>query len=213
MVALFLSALVVGLSGAMMPGPVLTYTLQKSLSTGPRAGFIIILGHAILEFALVVVIFFGFDLVLKSEAAQIAIGLVGGVLLAYMGVGMIRDSLKNRLTVQAGADSSGSRGMLLSGIALSATNPYFLLWWAIIGLGFIMQSYDSLGYTGVVIYYFGHISADFLWYGTISVVVGVTRKFIKEKPYRIVIAVLGCLLIFFGVKFVWGAVDNLTKLI
>jgi threonine/homoserine/homoserine lactone efflux protein len=102
--------------------------------------------------------------------------------------------------------------MVLSGIVLSA-RTHFLLWWAFIGLGFIMQSYDSLGYAGVATYYFGHISADFLWYGTISVVVGVTRKFIKEKPYRIMIAALGVLLVFFGVKFVWGAVGTLLPLI
>ena len=206
MFVLFISALVVGLSGAMMPGSLLTYTIRKALSEGPRAGFIIVAGHALLELALVIVIFLGFDMVLQSKAAQVGIGLVGGALLACMGVDMIRSSAKNKLAVQMDSDKTGSGSMIVYGAVLSATNPYFLLWWAIVGLGFIMQSYQSMGWMGAGIYYLGHIAADFGWYGLISIVVGKTRKFIKEKPYRVIIMILGAMLIFFGIKFIIGAV-------
>ncbi len=211
MTVLFISAFIVGLSGAMMPGPLLTYTIRKALSEGPRAGFVIVAGHALLELALVIVIFLGFDMVLQSRQAQVGIGFVGGALLAYMGADMIRSSVKNRLTVQMDSDKSGSGSMMVYGIVLSATNPYFLLWWAVIGLGFIIQSYQSLGYAGAAIYYLGHITADFGWYGLISVVVGKSRKFISEKPYRIIITILGAMLIFFGVKFVLDAAAGLAK--
>lgn len=211
MSVLFISAFVVGLSGAMMPGSLLTYTIRKALSEGPRAGFVIVAGHALLELVLVIVIFLGFDMVLQSKPAQIGIGLIGGALLAYMGVDMIRSSAKNRLTVQMEPEKSGSGSMVVYGIVLSATNPYFLLWWAIIGLGFIMQSYRSLGYAGAAIFYLGHIAADFGWYGLVSIVVGTTRKFIREKPYRIIVAVLGAMLIFFGIKFILGAAAGLAE--
>lgn len=211
MSALFFSAFVVGLSGAMMPGSLLTYTIRKSLSEGPRAGFVIVTGHALLELALVIVIFLGFDMVLQSKQAQVGIGLIGGVLLAYMGIDMIRSSVKNRLAVNLDSDKSGSGSMVVYGVVLSATNPYFLLWWAVIGLGFIMQSYQSLGYAGAAIFYMGHIAADYGWYGLVSTIVGNTRKFIREKPYRIVVAVLGSMLIFFGIKFILGAFAGLAQ--
>ncbi len=213
MVFLFISAFVVGLSGAMMPGPLLTYTIQKSLTTGWKAGFIITAGHAVLELILVIVIFLGFDLVLRSNQAQIAIGIVGGILLVYMGFSMILNSYRNNINIQKQDGSAGSKNMFLSGIVISLSNPYFLLWWAIIGLGFIMQSYDSYGVSGATVFYFGHISADFIWYGLISIVIGSTRKFIKEAPYRIIIAILGGLLIFFGFKFVIGALASLLQMI
>lgn len=209
MTALFLSAFIVGLSGAMMPGSLLTYTIRKSLSEGPRAGFVIVAGHALLELVLVIVIFLGFDIVLQSDAAQIGIGLVGGALLAYLGADMIRSSAGNKLTIQMDSGNTGSGSMVVYGIVLSATNPYFLLWWAIIGLGFIMKSYETLGVAGAAIYYLGHIAADFGWYGLVSTVVGTTRRFIKEKPYRLIIIVLGAMLIFFGVKFVFDAMMKL----
>jgi threonine/homoserine/homoserine lactone efflux protein len=122
---------------------------------------------------------------------------------------MIRASVKNSVKVRLDGGDVKSGGMFLSGIVISATNPYFLLWWAVIGLGFIMQSYDTYGLGGVGIYYVGHICADFIWYGLVSTVVGTTRKFIKEKPYRIIIIVLGCLLVFFGGKFIYSAIPYL----
>jgi Putative threonine efflux protein len=211
MILLFLSALAVGLSGAMMPGSLLTYTIRKSLSSGPRAGFIITAGHALLELVLIIVIFLGFDMVLQSKPAQIGIGIVGGILLAYLGINMIYNSVKNKISIQTESDNTSAGSMLISGIVISATNPYFLLWWAIVGLGFVMQSYHSFGYAGVAVYFLGHISADIGWYGLVSIVVGTTRKFIKEKPYRIIILALGCILIFFGIKFVFGAITNIIK--
>jgi arginine exporter protein ArgO len=72
----------------------------------------------------------------------------------------------------------------------------------------MMQAHQAIGYTGVAIFYLGHISADFIWYGLVSVVVGTTRRFIAEKPYRIIIMFLGGTLIFFGGQFVCQA---LTK--
>ncbi|MGI6084784.1 MAG: LysE family transporter [Acetivibrionales bacterium] len=206
MLVIFLSALAVGFSGAMMPGSLLTYTIRKSMSNGARAGFIIATGHAVLEMVLILLIFMGFDTILKTDAAQIAIGIAGGLMLVYMGFGMIINSLRDKVSITLDDGSTGRSGMLVSGFIISAANPYFILWWAVVGLGFIMQSYNSLGFLGVIIYYIGHIMADFIWYGFVSVIVGTTRKFLNHKIYRTLIAVLGALLVFFGGRFVYEAI-------
>lgn len=206
MLEILFSALGVGFSGAIMPGSLLTYTIRKSMSHGPRAGFIIATGHAVLELALISLIFLGFDTVLKSDAAQIAIGIAGGLMLAYMGLDMIIGSIRNKVYITLDEDDKGKGGMLVSGIVISAANPYFIFWWAVVGLGFIMQSYNTLGFKGVIVYYIGHITADFIWYGFVSILVGTTRKFLSHKLYRILIAILGTLLVFFGSSFVYGSV-------
>lgn len=213
MLLLYFSAFAVGLSGAMMPGSLLTYVIRKALSNGAKAGLIVVLGHGILEASLVTLIFLGFDRLLKSDTAQIVIGITGGLLLCLMGIKMAVDSYRNKVKVEVSSGKAEGGSMVLSGIVLSAANPYFLLWWAIIGLGFIMQAHASFGYPGVIIYYCGHISADLAWYSLVSFVVGKTRKFIKEKPYRIIIALLGCLLVFFGVRFIYDAAEKLIKII
>jgi threonine/homoserine/homoserine lactone efflux protein len=169
----------------------------------------ITLGHAVLEAMLLILVFLGLNLVLQSDAAQITIGIIGGLVLVYMGVEMIVQSVKNHVSVDMDGQAGRERGMMLSSAVICATNPGFLLWWAVIGLGFVMQSYAALGVLGVIVYFIGHICADFIWYGFLSFIVGKTRRFIKQTPYRVIIAVLGALLVFFGGNFVWGAIDKL----
>ena len=209
MATLFLTALGIAFSGAIMPGPVLTYTIRQSFISGPKAGFLIMTGHAILEIALIFLIFLGFDVILQSDAAQIVIGMVGGLLLVYLGCDMISGSIKNKVRIQVDGEGGGSRSMILSGFLISASNPYFLLWWAVIGLGFLLGAYKSFGIAGVAVFYLGHILADFLWYGLISTLIGKTRKFINEGVYRGIVIGLGCLLVYFGGSFVYQAVKSL----
>ncbi|NLF41249.1 MAG: LysE family transporter [Bacteroidales bacterium] len=198
---LFFSAFLVALSGAIMPGPVMTYTIEQSLVKGRYAGLIIIIGHAVLEIALIILILLGFGIILKTQLAQIIIGLVGGVLLAYMGLSMIHAAVKNKPAATTGPKRQLANSMIVSGFLLSALNPYFIFWWAVVGLSFIIQSYDTLGYVGVLIYFLGHICADFILYGSISFVVGSAKKFIQGIAYRIIIAGLGCVMLFFGARF------------
>jgi threonine/homoserine/homoserine lactone efflux protein len=209
MVAVFLSALGIAFSGAIMPGPVLTYTIRQSLVSGPKAGFVIMVGHAILEILLISLIFLGFGVILQSNAAQIMIGIVGGLLLIYLGGGMITGAIQNKVKIQVDGAGGESRGMVLSGFLISASNPYFLLWWAVIGLGFLLAAYKAFGVPGVAVFYLGHILADFAWYGLISTVIGKTREFINERVYRFVVAGLGAMLVYFGGSFVVNAAAGL----
>jgi threonine/homoserine/homoserine lactone efflux protein len=208
MLYLFGSAFVLGLSGAMMPGPLLTYTIRKSLSSGWKAGFVIAAGHGLLEITLIILIFLGFDIVLQSKAAQVGIGIVGGMLLSYMGIDMLISALKNKVSIDTDAGSTRPGSMVVSSVLITAANPYFLIWWAIIGLGFMLQASRSYALLGVIVFYLGHFSADLTWYAFVSILVGKTKRFIKDKPYRIIIASLGILLIVFGVQFIWGALKN-----
>lgn len=210
MTILFLSALAVAFSGAMMPGPLLTYTIKQSLNTGPAAGFIIIAGHGVLEIILIVLIFLGFDALLQSSFAQIFIGIFGGLLLVYMGYDIIKNSVQNKIKFELDESKSNTKNMLISGFFISAANPYFLLWWAIIGLGFLIEAYKSFGVTGVMVFYSGHILADTIWYGLISIVIGTTRKFINNNLYRVIIISLGCILVFFGFSFFYKAITNIS---
>ncbi len=205
MLLIFLTAMVIGFSGAMMPGSLLTYTIRQSLSVGPSAGFLITAGHAFLEIILIFLIFLGFDMVLQSSTAQVSIGIVGGLLLIYLGIDMITSARRDGLKVLVDYAPANAGNLFVSGMVISTSNPYFLLWWAVIGLGFMMQAHEAIGYTGVAVFYLGHITADFIWYGLVSTVVGTTRKFIAEKPYRLIIMFLGGTLIFFGGQFVCQA--------
>ena len=56
LLTIFAGSFVVGLSGAMAPGPVLTVTISETLKRGFKAGPLIILGHTLLEMILLALI-------------------------------------------------------------------------------------------------------------------------------------------------------------
>ena len=210
MLTTFLSAMAIAFSGAVMPGPLLTYTVRQAFSGGLKSGLTIIVGHALLELLLITLIFLGFDIILQSQAAQVAIGLVGGALLTYMGIGMVVGAIKNTVKIELSGAAS-SKSMVASGFMISAMNPYFMLWWAIIGLGFLLAAYKAFGIWGAGVWFIGHIATDFLWYGFISWLIGKTRRFINETLYRWLVGLLGGMLVYFGVTFFVNAVGTLGK--
>jgi threonine/homoserine/homoserine lactone efflux protein len=210
MLTIFFKSLLIAYSGAIMPGSVFTYTVDRSLRYGVKAGVVITLGHALLELILVILIFAGLGKYLASEGASIGIGLVGGVVLAWLGVQMIRDVYLNRVTLDVGDMQNNQQGnMFLAGMVLSATNPYFLIWWSAVGLALIMSSYNSLGVLGIILFYLGHILGDISWYVFVSAMVSKTRHLLNIRAYKIIIVVLAVCLVGFGVSFFGASIKNI----
>jgi len=59
LLTIFASSFVIALSGALMPGPLLTATISESSQRGFVAGPLMIAGHAILELTLVIALLAG----------------------------------------------------------------------------------------------------------------------------------------------------------
>lgn len=214
MAEVFLQSLLIGYSGAVMPGSLLTYTLDKSIKTGARAGIMISIGHALLELVLVILMFMGIGRYLGTAAAQIAIGILGGLVLVLFGTGMIRDIHKGNISIDFKADSDGKYGNILIGSALiSASNPYFIVWWAAVGLGLLMNAYNSFGLAGIALFYTGHILSDITWYCFISALISKTRSFISLKVYKIIIVILGVFLVGFGLSFIFSSVKTVYQIL
>ena len=94
LLGLLFSAFLIGFSGAMMPGPMLGVTIDGSLKKGFIAGPLVVLGHGILELALILVMALGIKDLFANPTIAGYIGLAGGLYLAWMGYGMIGLALK-----------------------------------------------------------------------------------------------------------------------
>src|SRR5574340_191106 len=86
----FFSSFVIGLSGALIPGPLLTATINESSRHGFRSGPLLVLGHGILELALVGALLAGMAPLLRADWLFVAISLMGGAILLWMAWGMFR---------------------------------------------------------------------------------------------------------------------------
>jgi threonine/homoserine/homoserine lactone efflux protein len=207
LIAVFFTSLVVAFSGAMMPGPLLTITISESTQRGPIAGPLLIAGHSVLELLLLIGLLFGLGPLLKNETFFIAIAFIGGLIMLWMAWGMFR-SLPT-LTVTAYSAITKRKNLILTGAIMSLVNPYWIIWWATIGIGYIVLS-QTLGFWGVALFYIGHISGDMIWYVAISMAVGKGKKLFTDRVYRGLIAICGTFLVGFAFYLVYS---GFTKLI
>lgn len=202
------TSFIMALSGAMMPGPLLTVTVGEAARRGFWAGPLIIVGHALLELAVVLLLLAGGGVWLQRPAVLGLVGVTGAGMLGWMGLSLMRSSRHSRLEF----DTQTQSGLhpVLAGVLLSVVNPYFLLWWLTIGLGYVMFSV-KYGLLGVALFYTGHILGDFAWYSLVSGAVAQGRCFISDRFYRGFLACCGLFLVGFGgyfgfqgVKFLLG---------
>lgn len=213
MLSIFLKSLIIGYSGAVMPGSLSAYTVNKSIRHGVRSGLLVSIGHALLELVLVILIFAGAGKYLAADLVKAAVGLMGGMVLGYLGFGMIKDVYLNRISLDANSSRNNRQeNMLLAGVVLSASNPYFIIWWSVVGLALIMNSYNSFGIIGIAVFYIGHIISDISWFTFVSALVSKTRHLISLKAYKVIIVILAVCLIGFGASFLLGGIQAIFKI-
>jgi len=192
---------VLALSGVLTPGPLLTITISESMRRGFITGPLLILGHGILELTLIVAIVNGLGTFLRKGPVVGTVAIIGGLVLLWMGWKMVKEtkgvylSFKERLV-----EGSKTLHPVWSGILVSLSNPYWTIWWATIGLGYMMTAMEY-GLMGLVVFFVGHISADFLWFGLVSYGVSTGRKVLSDKLYQGITMCCGFFLILFGFWF------------
>jgi threonine/homoserine/homoserine lactone efflux protein len=195
---ILVSSFLIAFSGAVMPGPVLTVTITESAKRGFLAGPLIILGHAVLESALVLLIVLGLADFMQRPAWIGTIGLAGCVLLLWLSFGMIKGLRDATMDLAPGKGSPG--GPILAGILTSLANPYWTVWWATIGLGYVVMSM-KFGMVGVFIFFVGHISADLAWYSVVSYLVSRGKRRFSNHVYRVTVGFCALVLILFAFYF------------
>ena len=197
-----LKAIVVSLSGVMAPGPVTAAAIAK----GQRqrfAGALIAVGHGIIEFPLMILIVLGMDELLKSAKTQIVIGLAGGAFLLFMAIQMLRDIGKTDYD----PEKSYKSGPVLTGFLLSVGNPYFLLWWASVGLALATEA-TQLGIWAFALFAVIHWLCDLVWLQVLSWASFKGSALLGPRSQRIVLLVCSLALLFFGLYFISRALAH-----
>ncbi len=198
---LFLAqVLLISCSGAMQPGPVTATTITMG-AQNRYAGALLAIGHGIIEFPLMVVIVLGLGRYFEMPKVQIAIGLAGGAFLLLMAV----QSLIS-LAAKAGTEPKAFKGKpVLAGIVLTAGNPYFLLWWATVGLALATQA-TQWGIWAFGLFALTHWVVDLIWLQTLSWASFKGSVLLGPHGQRIVQAICSAALLGFGVFFIYKAV-------
>jgi threonine/homoserine/homoserine lactone efflux protein len=200
LMGLFSIGFIMGLTGAMAPGPLLTITIGESARRGGIVGPLVVLGHGILEFTLLVVIILGAANLLTSPVVYSFVAICGGFVLIYMGYGIIKN-IKNYSLVPP--PEKGKQGLhpVLIGVVVSLSNPYWFIWWITIGMGYIMFA-GNLGVAGILIFFAGHILSDLVWYSFISYGIQFGGRHVSLRAIKSVLFACSMFLIIFGLLFI-----------
>jgi threonine/homoserine/homoserine lactone efflux protein len=196
------SVLLISLSGVLMPGPLFAVTLKKAAKS-KGAGALIAVGHGIVEFPLMFLIFFVLSQFAIPGVVQVAVGLVGGFLMVFMGVQAFRNRHK-----QDEATVGLKRDSVLAGIWTTAANAGFILWWLTIGTTLILNA-QLFGLLGFSVFAGVHWLTDFIWYTVVALLIFKSQRFWTERT-RMGIT-LFCVAVFvgFGAYFVGSALWSL----
>jgi threonine/homoserine/homoserine lactone efflux protein len=214
---IFSLSFVMSLSGALMPGPMLTYTIARTVQSGSRGWLLgprVVIGHAALEAVLLFGLVLGVVEFLHAPVATKIIGVVGALLLAWMGIGLIKEAFRGRaLDLGAGAQNAGTQGTApdrgraatsrirptLAGMLVSLSNPYFWVWWITIGSAFLVRFDVTLQrWQALLAFYLGHELGDFGWYTAVSTVLHLGRRNIPPIVTTIIMGACGVVIICFG---------------
>lgn len=205
------AAFVLALSGAMAPGPLLTVAVEQTIRHGKGRAMLLMVGHALLEAALLIAFALGLRDVLVLPSVKVGLSVVGGAFLLWMGTTMLLDIYRGRISLDVTA--SGARpsklGPVLRGAAVSLANPYWIIWWATIGLKLASDSL-TVGPVGVAAFFLGHEAADFGWYFAVALAVASGKRFLSDRAYRVIIGACAVFLLCLGVTFAVAGVGGLT---
>ena len=208
-----------------MPGPLLVVAIRQAAQRGFWVGPLLIVGHGMLELLLVVALALGLSEFMASDLVSGIIGLVGGVVLVGMGSVTVvrgwrgatvpvgdspgpepRDNVGRDFSLAksdpGGSRYSSSKAKIIGwGILTSLSNPYWFLWWATLGMTYMVWSL-KLGLPGVASFFTGHILADLAWYSLVTFIVATGRKLMNDAAYRGLLIACGLALLVLGGYFV-----------
>lgn len=208
--AIFLGSFVIGFSGAMMPGPMLTVTIREAARTGFWAGPLVVLGHGLLELSLVAGLVGGLGAVVSRPTFLGAVGLLGGAVLLWMAASMLWGLRTLSLSLEAGQERRRRGGPVLAGVVTSLSNPYWTLWWATVGLSYVTLTAGT-GWRGPAVFFAGHILSDLVWYSLVAAVLHLGRRLLTDRVYRALVGACAVFLLYFGGLFVRSGLGHLSR--
>jgi len=189
--------IIISASGVMAPGPLFAANISYGLREGTKSGIKMAIGHTIVEFPLVILLGIGVFSLERFPEFRTIISIVGAITLFIFALAQIKTVLQNNKDIT----STPKHGPLVTGIVLSALNPFFIIWWLTIGFKLISDAMLIWAFSGIVIVFFLHIWMDFVWLGGISFLASKSSKILSNRNYKFIMIGLSLLLVYFGITF------------
>ena len=195
--------IIISASGVMSPGPLFAANITYGLKQGTKAGIKIAIGHSLVELPLVILLGIGiFSLEIFPEF-KIIISILGAITLFVFAFMQIKSTLKKNEK----SETKLKQGPIITGVLLSALNPFFIIWWLTIGLKLISDAMAIWAFVGILIVFVLHVWMDFVWLGATAFLISKSKKIISNANYKIIMLALSAILIYFGITFLTDVIN------
>ncbi len=203
------SVIIISLSGALAPGPLLFTNLSNAPRWGWKGGLWLSLGHSLVEFPIILLIAFGLSFFIFLPIMQLGIAILGGFVLLVFGAFQIYEAWKSFDEIEQVdlAKAKPTRHPILIGLLFSAFNPFFIVWWFTVGAKIVLDALLFAALFGVVVMFFSHVWIDYVWLTVTSWITNKGTNLIGTQGYRILILIFGIFLIYFGCLFCLNAIQ------
>ncbi len=196
----------VSASGVLAPGPLFFANLLYGARLGPKSGLKMACGHTIVELPLIILLAAGVftsSLFMGSNAA--IVGIIGGAgILTLAGIQIVELARTKANTARI---ILGKRGPLVAGIALSALNPFFIIWWLTAGLKLVADSASFGTIAGISLLFGLHIWMDFVWLIASAYLSSRGGSALNSKYYFVLLLCLTGVLVYFGLRFIFDSLS------
>jgi threonine/homoserine/homoserine lactone efflux protein len=194
--------ILLGLSLAAPIGPVNLEIIKRGLNSGFRQAFLTGCGAMCADTTYLILIFFGLTAFLNFAFLKIFLGVLGSLILIYLGIMSAREYFK--------ANTAETRRRLfnssfVTGYVLAISSPMTIVWWTGV-FGALLASQTHIQTSASA--FFSCLSillGCFLWVLSLALALHFGKKIINEKITRLISLVAGCFLIVFGIYFLYRA--------
>ena len=189
--------IIISASGVMSPGPLFAANVFYGLKGGTKAGLKMAYGHTVVELPLVILLGVGAFSLETFPEFRTYIAIIGAIsLFVFAGI-QLKQVFKNKLDII----NEPKHGPFLSGVLLSALNPFFIIWWLTIGLKLISDALIIWSFWGILIMFLLHIWMDYAWLSSIALVSSRISKILSNRNFKFLIIGLSVILVYFGITF------------
>lgn len=198
-----LSLSLIGVIGALTPGPDILFTLRNTLNYGAKAGFLSAFGISLGWIAFLSLIYFGLTHFLNGAFIQGILSGIGGFYLSYLAY-MLFFKTGNRINLQRTYKKVSFYSLIVKGLLLNLSNPKAILFFTTIITPF-METHLELSIAVLFI----SISCAFIF---VILVATFFRHFINDRLFNTIDKTCGIIFIAFVIFLFYTSYQQLAPL-
>lgn len=189
----------IGLQNLFVINTALTKKLKRALMTA----LVVIFFDVTLAFAS----FYGVGALMeKSKILQLAILLIGGLIVIYIGFGLIKDTLNKNVSMKGNTDVDiPFSKVITSACVVTWFNPQ-----AIIDGSMMLGAFRaSLPIQETTKFILGVTGASATWFLSITILISLFHNLFNDKVLRVINVICGVVIIIYGVKLLYNFIQAL----